>query len=392
MRFSVQRWIACPPERAFALATHPEAMNRWAKARIEGVETGEGGHVASLGATRLVHLPDTRLAHGIRLEEVVCESRPPHRFVHRVVGGAPLLWHEGVQEFEARLDPRGSGALGTWLRWHVHAVLDVAVPGADALVRRDLEAGLRGSMQALVVAAAAGAPAEPLAPWSPPPEEDEQERIALRRAHREVEAHFRGIRRRRPGDPRTIFAAYYAELLHEVRVLVDAGAITHVAWVHRLAPLALHYYADALEAEDAGRTVEAHWREAFRAAEIACRRRRHDRVRRALAAMIRAHLDEDLPRALATTHTDFYARFGYARFRADFLTLGPAFEKAARRLGDGLRAEELSWAQRLQRRASTRALRTRRARRRLEWIGRARRQAFERGQRLATLLQRGVRA
>lgn len=389
MRFSVQRWIPCVPELAFVLATHPSAMNRWSEARIEAVDPGEGGHVSSVGATRFVHLPDSLLSRDTRLEEVVVESRPPHRFVYRVVGGAPLSWHEGVQELTPRVDPRGSGTPGTWLIWHVDAQLDVPVPGADTLVRRQLEAGLRRSLEAMVTAAHEGVDAEPLARWTRPPEEDEP---TLRRAAERVEAELREAHRRRRGDPRAVFAGFLAELGAEWMAMARRG-VAHPGWVLRLIPLSARYYLDALQGDDDG-SCEGHWRESFRSAEQSMRTRPYlDAVRDALGSSLRAHLEEDLPRVLATTFADHYAgRYGFARFRADHRVLGRTFGPAAERFFAEFPRDAWPWGQRLARRAMPASLRSRPLGRQDRWLHRSRGRAFDRGERLARLLVRAVRA
>ncbi len=389
MRFSVQRWIPCVPELAFVLATHPSAMNRWSEARIEPVDPGEGGHVASVGATRFVHLPDGPLSRDTRLEEVVVESRPPQRFVYRVVGGAPLSWHEGVQELSPRVDPRGSGTPGTWLIWHVDAELDVPVPGADTLVRRQLEAGLRRSLEAMVTAAHQGVAPEPLARWTRPPEDDEH---VLRREAEAAEAELREAHRRRRGDPRAVLAGFFAELSAEWMALARED-VMHPGWVLRLLPLSARYYLDALRGDDDG-SCEGHWREAFRAAEQAMRTRPYlEAVRDTLRSSLRAHLEEDLPRVLATTYADHYAgRHGFARFRADHLILGRTFASAAERFFAGFPSDAWPWRQRLVRRTVPAALRARPLGRQERWLHRSRGRAFDRGERLSRLLVGAVRA
>lgn len=390
MRLTVQRWIPCVPELAFVLATHPSAMNRWSEARVEAVEPGEGGHVASVGATRFVHLPETLLSRQTRLEEVVVESRPPHRFVYRVVAGAPLARHEGAQELEARADPRGSGTAGTWLTWDVEAELDVPVPGADALVRRQLEKGLRRGLEAMATAAHEGVEAEALARWSPPPDED---LAALRANARDAEAALREAHRRRRGDPRAVIAGFLAELSAEWLAATRGDAVAHPGWVLRLVPSSARYYLDALEGDDGG-SCEGHWRDAFRASERALRTRPYlEALREAITIGLHAHLEEDLPRVLATTYADHYAgRLGFARFRADHLALGPTFAAAVERGLGQLPADAWPWRQRLARRALPASLRARPLGRQVQWLHRSRRRAFERGERLANLLVRAVRA
>jgi hypothetical protein len=389
VRFSVQRWIPRVPELTFALATHPESMNRWSEARIEADLPGEWGHVASVGATRFVHLPESLLSRHTRLEEVVVESRPPHRFVYRVIGGAPLAWHEGVQELEPRADPRGSGTAGTWLTWHVDARLDVPVPGADTLVRRQLEAGLRRSLEAMVTAAYQGVERQELARWTPPPEDDV---ATLRRDAEEAEGELREVHRRRRGDPRAALAGFFAELAAERLRAVREGLVRHPGWVLRLVPLSARYYLDALEGDDDG-ACEGHWREAFREAERALRTRPYvDASRHALRIELQAHLEEDLPRVLATTHADHYAgRHGFARFRADHRILGRSYAAAAERFWAAFPTDAWSWRDRA-RRALPSILRTPPMGRTADWLHRSRRRAFERGERLANLLVGAIRA
>jgi len=388
VNFTVQRWIPCVPELAFVLATHPAAMNRWSEARIEAVDPGEGGHPASVGATRLVHLPDSLLSRGTRLEEVVVESRPPHRFVYRVVGGAPISWHEGVQELGPRIDPRGSGTPGTWLSWQVDARLDLSVPGADTLVRRQLEAGLRQSLEAMVTVAYEGVDPEPLARWPRPPEDDVD---VLRREAEAAETELREAHRRR-GDPRAVLAGFFAELSQEWMGATRDGVVTHPGWALRLLPLSARYLLDALEGDEQG-SCEGHWREAFRAAEQAMGTRPSlEALREALATSLRAHLEEDLPRVLATTFADHYAsRHGFARFRADHLVLGRTFAPAAERFLASVPTEGWSWRERLTRTLPA-ALSPTPLGRPERWLERSRHRAFDRGERLARLLMGAVRA
>jgi len=371
--------------------THPELMNRWSEARIEAELPGEWDHVASIGATRFVHLPESLLARSTRLEEVVVESRPPHRFVYRVVGGAPLAWHEGVQELSPRADPRGSGTAGTWLTWHVDARLDVPVPGAGVLIRRQLEAGLRRSLEAMVTAAYQGVEPQPqpLARWTRPPEEDA---AALRRDAEHAESELRAAHRRRRGDPRAVLAGFFAELEAERLSAAHDGVVSHAGWVHRLMPLSARYYLDALEGDDEG-SCEGHWREAFREAERALRTRPYaESVRHALHTQLKAHLEEDLPRVLATTYADHYAGpYGFARFRADHLVLGRAYAAAAERFWASFPADAWSWRDRA-RRALPGPLRPQSLGRNTGWLHQSRRRAFERGERLANLLVGAVRA
>ena len=67
---------------------------------------------------------------------------------------------------------------------------------------------------------------------------------------------------------------------------------------------------------------------------------------------MQAHIDEDLPHALAQVYTQHYASLcRYERFRADYLLMGPVFERASQRFIDELPTSSLTLRARLMRAA-----------------------------------------
>jgi len=99
---------------------------------------------------------------------------------------------------------------------------------------------------------------------------------------------------------------------------------------------------------------------------------------------VRAHIEEDLRRALAEGWRDHFAgRCDYARFRADYLLMAPVFRTAADRLLDEMPPALLPAWLRLARRALPPELQDALTNRRSYDVPRRRLEAFERGGRLA---------
>ena len=67
----------------------------------------------------------------IELREVILESEPPHRFVYRVISGAPVRYHQGAMTLTELSNGRSS------LRWEVEIEPEAAA--LARLIRRRLE-------------------------------------------------------------------------------------------------------------------------------------------------------------------------------------------------------------------------------------------------------------
>jgi len=325
MHLRLERRLSCSPEVAFALLTEPEAMNRWSKAHIHAEAPGDGGHPAGVGALRTVVLP----GRGGRLAEVVVESEPTDRFVYRVYRGRGIRAHRG----EITFSPVGRE---TFVTWEVRA--DFVAPGIGVLAKRML---VRELGESLDILARLAPDAEPSA-LAPPPRRHIDDRSALPvlyAAAEEIRAEQRALADELLGrnDPRGWFTRSYEHVTALQVRECRRGRFTHPAWVLRLVPVFHRYYMNSLDPSlgRTGGTPEEHWREAFarmQRPKVARSSRYKAMARCTLYGMI-AHIEEDLPRALAEVYVEHYQdRCDYVRFRADYLAMESIFRDAGERL------------------------------------------------------------
>ena len=111
-----------------------------------------------------------------------------------------------------------------------------------------------------------------------------------------------------------------------------AGRATHRAWVMRLIPRFHEYYVGNLRAHlgKAPGGAESHWQVAFGAMD---RAHSGSETVRGLLFGVAAHIEDDLPRALAEVYRRHYAgRCDFVRFRADYLLMASIFQRASERL------------------------------------------------------------
>ncbi len=366
--------IAAPPTAVWRYVTDPVRMNEWSLAPIKLLAAGDGDAADGVGAYRRV---DVRARTGpVRLFEVIEHSEPPARLVYRVVRGPELL-----RSHRGELTLRDDGG-ATELRWQVR--FDFAIPGVGALTRGELRGQLEASLEALtrVAAGAAVVPLPPLRPWH------DGDLAPLHVAARSFIDIQRGLADElfAAADPKAWFARVYQYVTEGQLALIDGGGVTHREWALRLIPRFHAYYADNL-ARWRGRApghAETSWAEAFGFAESAGPRPAAQKLVGGLLLGVRAHIEEDLPRALAEVWLDHFAtRCDYARFRADYLLMAPVFRTAADRLLDGMpRAMIPAWL-RLARRTLPAELQDAITNRRSYDVPRRRLEAFERGGRLA---------
>lgn len=137
MEIDVRHGLSAPPERTWPLLTVPDQMNRWSRAHIVGGVPGPGGRFDVAGATR--HVEVRVLGVVSRLDEVVVEADPPHRFVYRVLPGGAIRDHLGTQTLTAT-------SAGCELRWHVRFR---TVPGLGRIIRALLLPQIEASVRAL---------------------------------------------------------------------------------------------------------------------------------------------------------------------------------------------------------------------------------------------------
>lgn len=321
----LERELRASPEEAFALICEPELMNRWSEARVERVATGDGGHPGATGALRRVHAKVA--GRDTRLDEVIERAEPARELRYRVYAPDTVRHHLGVQTIE----PTAKGAR---LRWRVEIEL-VARP-LEWAAGAALRPALGRSLDAMERVAAEGVPARAL----PPRRDLLREREEAAELRPVAEACLAAQRRRAKellerGDDRGWFAQVYQRVTEEqLRASGEEGRFEHPAWVLRLV-IAFHaLWQDNLAARLGERRgeVEAHWRRAHAIAE----RGGDDgatalsRALRSIEAGMRAHVEDDLPRAIARVHRDAYAgRADVARFRGDYLRMSDLFVHAA---------------------------------------------------------------
>jgi hypothetical protein len=323
MELSIIQRIDASPAAIWPLITLPRRMNEWSEAEIEHVESGDGGGTGDVGALRRVIIPGvvpTRLLETIRVSE------PGSRLVYHVFRGPPALrTHRG----EITLSPRDGH---TELRWDVR--FDFAIGGIDAIARRAVEPSLRRSI-AKLAEVAASAPEIVLPACGTfasttclRPLRAEADRVL------ELQRTIAGELEAR-GDNKQWFARVYA-LVTEAQLLhLDTGEVDHPEWVLRLMPIFHRYYADNL-ARFRGQLpgeCESPWRLAWSLAERSDPTKAPSDVVRALMLGVVAHIEEDLPRALAEVWIEhFRDRCDFARFRADYVRMGHVFRSASDQL------------------------------------------------------------
>lgn len=372
--------LPVPPDAAFALASDPALMNRWSEARIEPLAEGDGGHAAGVGALRRVH---ARLAgRDSVLDEVIEHVDPPHELRYRVFAPSTVRHHQGV----ITIAPSASGSR---LRWRVEIGL-VAQP-LEWIAGSALRPSLERSLDVMALVAERGVPE-----LAPPPVRALDETSVVRRARPLAEACLASQRARADallgrGDDRGWFARVYQHVTEGQLEACAAGRFEHPGWVLQLV-VAFHALWEQNLARRLGEEpgeVEPHWVRAHRVAERGARSDESIFVRsmRAIHAGMRAHIEDDLPRAIAKVHRDAYAgRADLARFRADYLRMGDIFLEAGHRIRSVLPREAWTLRARVIDALTPEALRAPIMDRTFYPIARRRRQAFERAVGLVRVL------
>jgi hypothetical protein len=379
MLLRFERVLSCAPGVAWSLLNDPRRMNLWSTARIEGLLPGDGAHPAGVGALRRVHVPSR--VRPVQLDEVVLVAEPPERFAYRVIAGAPVRSHRGVITCEP-------ARRGTRVCWEVH--IEPPNRPMGALLRRMLVPQLEASMDRLERAAGA---AEPL---PLPPRRQLDETASLGDLERTAQACLDEQRELADAFATSDaserwFTRVYEHVTEAQLHACREGRFEHPAWVLRLIPAFHRYYVTNLRAwmRRERAAVEAHWLSAFRAMEGLERRRPGplERLGYTVAKGMQAHIEEDLPRALAEVWAGSYAgRCDYARFRGDYHSMGFVFEGAGARLLDRIPRRQWPTRARVLHAVLPGPVQARWQARAHYDIVRQRRKAFERGERMAALL------
>lgn len=314
-----ERELPAKPEAVWPHLVVPEKMSCWSNAPIARVDDGDHGAPEGVGALRSVTI--RALGRRTKFEEVVAASVAPSRFVYHVVRGLPLRDHEGIQT----LTPSGHG---THLVWRVRFEPLAASLGPAA--SRMLDGQMKSSLDALTAILRKPLGAE-AARAIAPVFADDADIASLEANAAQILSAQRALADSLVGDPKYWFSRVYQYVTEEQLGFVRERA-THRAWVLRLLPVFHRFYVSNLEAHRAGLRPEAPWRVAFAAMD----RAKHGdgvAVIRGLLLGVRAHIEEDLPRALAEVWLDHYrGRCDYVRLRADYLRMADVFRIASSRL------------------------------------------------------------
>jgi hypothetical protein len=376
LRLDLERELPCSPARAFPLIAEPALINLWSSAEVESIATGDGDHPGGTGALRKVHTPRRPRT---TLLEVIERADAPRRLDYRVIAGAPIRHHAGSIHL---LEQPG----GTLMRWEVE--MDFLAPGMSFVAKRALLPELNKSLDRLVALAAAPPKGQPLPPTRAL-DDGPEALLALREDAETIAQAQRALADRllHHGDDRGHFARVYQYVTEDMAAMVDNERFDHPGWVLRLVPIFHRFYEHNLTRRLGERVgaVEPHWERAFTTTE-----RARERGKTAFeAAMLgifvgmRAHIEDDLPRALAEAYRDYAGRCDYARFRPDYLRMAQIFTEA----GDRLLADwpRRAWTPRARflDRITPRALRDQLLDRTFYPITQQRRRAFERGAELA---------
>jgi uncharacterized protein YndB with AHSA1/START domain len=322
MKLSIEQDLPVGPEAVWPFVTEPALMNRWSRAEIQRLQAGDGEGPGGVGELRRVTVRS--LGSAVRFDEVIEHAEPPHRLVYRVIEGLPVRYHRGA----ITLSPSETGTRLCWEVEYAFPLPGMAL-GAQAVLVPQLEDSLKELRRACE-----GALAVPCSrpSWRDDADDDptlwsealrvldEQNALADRMAAR--------------GDPKQWFTRVYAIVTETQMRACQTQRTTHRGWVLRLIRRFHDYYVGNLRrfcGEQPGH-VEHHWRHAFNVME------RGDGaavLAHGLREGVRAHIEQDLPRALADVYVNHYAdRCSYARLRADFLLMNGIIRYAADRLLD----------------------------------------------------------
>ena len=368
VRIELERQLSCSPEVAFALVSIPERVNLWAPVRTISLATGDGDHPGGVGALREVLFPG--LARP--LQEVVDVAEPPGRFEFREIGDAP------GRGFESRIDLT-PGSRGAHLRWRID--LGRQSTARSLKLRHRLEPELRSGLDSLARLASSAMPGDL------PPSRRVDETVDLRSLYREAGAVLDDQRHivyelMAAGDPKAWLARVHADVTSLQLDACRKGVFRHPGWVLRLIPRFHRYYVFNLERARGRSRAEDHWQRAFEAVQYP------PRLLEGLRLALMAHVEADLPRALAETYVASYEdRCDYSRFRADFFTMGQVFEGIGPRLYRDLEGGALPVATRLARRVLPTRLGSRAFAQRFDGLMHRRVRAFEEGASLAKSLR-----
>lgn len=339
-RLHFERNLPVKPEILWPLVTLPQEMSRWSSAPIIAKEPGDGGFPNGIGATRTVQVPLYKDRH-MTLQETIEVVEPLQRLVYRVVDNPMIRYHHGEMNLVESKD-------GTLFTWDVEFQFTLGPLGKLAMIglKREINKSL-DVLEKIVVSYTP--PASAVRSSRPVQAELEEDLHDLYTRAEKVlaEQHAHAEQLSGQGDRKRWFPLVYQFVTEEQIRRAKEGAVEHPGWVLRLIDTFHQYYWRNFEKWTdseilSEQPAERHWRIAFGAME----KPKSDQkaMLLGLRGAIIAHIEQDLPRALAEVYIDHYADVcDYDRFRADYLLMGDVFSSASRQAISAMNPKNVPW-------------------------------------------------
>ncbi|ALG83272.1 SRPBCC family protein [Gordonia phthalatica] len=332
--------LPCSADVAWSLLTDPARMNTWSSAHVTLTEPGAGDDAAGVGALRRITLPHGRIS----FLEVVEGSVPPHLLRYRVFRAGPLLRHH---RGEQRITATAGG--GCRIDWTVD--VDLVVPllgrGMVAYLRREVRSSLdamRRIAEELDLGRTAAKPAV-VERRHPTPERLDALTAAARRSLAEQRAVADELAA--ADDPKQWFARVYQYVTEEMIAHAldpdSALRLENPDWVLALIPVFHEYFITNLDDYRHGREPESAWQRAWSICEREDPENPALPIMKGLLAGVSAHIEADLPRAIARVQAAEFPDRDLREFRPDYLALAPIFHTASARLLDDLPGSYQPW-------------------------------------------------
>lgn len=322
-RFDLATDLDCSVEQAWRLLTDPAVKNKWSRGLTTARDAGGDGRMDRAGAVREVKVD---LPTRPRVQEVVTCADEPNRFAYRIFKASPLL-----REYSCSIDiePTDDGCA-------VHYIVDVDfVPTVGPFVapplRRSIEKSLKGlSEQSRHLAT----DPQPLPYRRRTPRRRPGGAAALRPQLERYLGHQRMLADEliADEDPKAWFARLCALTTEELLHRIDDGRYAEPEWMMRLMAVLHRRHVSNLHAYTSGGAVSTGWREAWAVCDENDNPRSFRHVAAGIIAASRAHMEDDMPRALAEAYSAVADDRDYREFRADYLDVASVYALAVDRL------------------------------------------------------------
>ena len=326
---SFARTFPISADQLWHLVTDPQSMSRWSTAKVVAKEPGDRGLYNAVGATRTVLVPLPR-KKTLPLHETIEISEPGRQLVYRVINNPAIRYHRG----NMRLTQTENGTKFEW-DVDIQFVIKPLGPVATAGLKREIRASLDKLSSIIDQLNRRGkncATSESTHAPNPIFDDDIPELLARAEAIlSEQQDHANELINK--DDRKRWFPLVYQYVTREQIERVRDHRVQHPGWVLRLIEVFHHYYWRnfeqwTTETHRYSNEAERHWRIAFGAMEGP--RDAQKAMLLGLHRAIVAHIEQDLPRALAEVYVDHYAdTCSYDRFRADYLLMGDVFSVAS---------------------------------------------------------------